>query len=288
MPVEIFCCYARQDEALLNKLKTHLSPLQREGLIDVWHDRNISAGILWEQEISQHLNSAHIILLLVSPDFMASDYCYSVEMKRAIERHERKEARVIPIILRPVHWQDTPLGSLQALPTDGKPITTWRRRDDAYWDIINGIKKLVKLLLAQQWRDGGYLFYRANQYAKALHAYNQAIQLDPTSAETYFQEGNTLFALKQYDEARVDYEQAIYLESDEPLFHLAKAVALTFLQQYEEALTLVEKAISLDTEYLEAYECKYRVLVHLERFQEAEEIIRKIGQIVSELKIPFV
>src|SRR5438045_5413886 len=118
MPVEIFCCYAHKDEALLNKLKTHLTPLQREGLIDVWHDRNISAGTEWEREIGQHLNTARIILLLVSPDFIDSDYCYGVEMKRAMERHERGEARVIPVILRPVYWKKAPFGKLQALPTD--------------------------------------------------------------------------------------------------------------------------------------------------------------------------
>ena len=72
MPISIFCCYSREDEALLNKLKTHLMPLQQEGLIDMWHDRNISAGTEWEQQITQHLNTAQIILLLVSPDYMAS------------------------------------------------------------------------------------------------------------------------------------------------------------------------------------------------------------------------
>src|SRR2546429_9932386 len=101
MSVSIFFCYAHEDEALLNKLKTHLRPLQRQGLIDVWHDRDISAGTEWEREISQHLNSAQVILLLVSPDFMFSEYCYGIEMKRAMERHEHGEARVIPIICLP-------------------------------------------------------------------------------------------------------------------------------------------------------------------------------------------
>src|SRR6266480_3613729 len=110
MPVTIFFCYAREDEALLNKFKTHLRPLQREGLIAVWHDRDISAGTEWEPEISKYLNTAQIILLLVSPDFMNSDYCYGIEMKQALERHERGEAKVIPIILRPVYWYGEPLG----------------------------------------------------------------------------------------------------------------------------------------------------------------------------------
>src|SRR5437899_11887808 len=102
MPVKIFCCYAHEDEALLIQLKAHLRPLQRQGLIDIWYDRDISAGTEWEREISEQLNTAQIILLLVSPDFMDSDYCYSKEMQKAMERHSRGEARVIPVLLRPV------------------------------------------------------------------------------------------------------------------------------------------------------------------------------------------
>src|ERR1700737_5079665 len=117
MPIKIFFCYAREDEPLLNKLKTHLRPLQRQGLIDVWYDRDISAGTEWEREISQHLNASQVILLLVSPDFMNSDYCYGIEMKRAMERHEREEVRIIPIVLRPVYWQGV-LGKLHVLPKD--------------------------------------------------------------------------------------------------------------------------------------------------------------------------
>src|SRR5947209_518006 len=140
MPVKIFCCYAHKDEVLLNQLKTHLRPLQREGLIDLWHDRNISAGTEWEKEISEHLNTAQIILLLVSPDFIDSDYCYSVEMKRAIEHHEGGDARVIPIILRPVDLQGTPFAQLLLLPKDGLPITKWRNRDEAFVTVLEGIR----------------------------------------------------------------------------------------------------------------------------------------------------
>src|SRR6266446_8435368 len=100
MPVKIFLCYAHEDEKLKKELEKHLSLLKRQGFIDVWHDRDISAGAQWKRDIDKYLNSANIILLLISPDFMYSDYCYSIEMQRAIERHEREEACVIPIILR--------------------------------------------------------------------------------------------------------------------------------------------------------------------------------------------
>src|SRR5260221_459846 len=98
MTISILFCYADEDEPLLKKLQMQLKPLQRKGLINIWHDRDISAGTEWERAISEQLNTAQIILLLISPDFIASDYCYSTEMKRAIERHKRKEARVIHMV----------------------------------------------------------------------------------------------------------------------------------------------------------------------------------------------
>jgi hypothetical protein len=152
MPVKIFFCYAHEDEDLLNTLKTHLRPLQRTGLIDVWYDRDISGGARWEEEINTHLNEADIILLLVSSDFMDSDYCYGKEMQQALERDQRGEAQVIPIILRPTHWQETPFGMLQALPKDGIPVTDnrWNSRDDAFYNVTEGIKRVVEEIIQQQ------------------------------------------------------------------------------------------------------------------------------------------
>ena len=149
MAVKIFFCYAHEDEPLLNKLKAHLRPLQRQGLVDVWYDRDISAGTDWEQQIKERLNTAQIILLLVSPDFMDSDYCYGIEMKRAIERHEQGEAHVIPIILRPVYWQGV-LGKLQALPTDAIPIMSsgWQYQDEAFFNVTEGIRNVAVTVMS--------------------------------------------------------------------------------------------------------------------------------------------
>lgn len=146
MAVKIFFCYAHEDEELLNNLKAHLKPLQWEGLIDIWYDRDISAGSEWEQEIHKHLNAAQIILLLVSSDFMNSDYCYGVEMQQALERHERGEALVVPVILRSGYWQIPPLRKLQALPTDAKPImsASWQYPDEAFFDVTEGIRKAIE------------------------------------------------------------------------------------------------------------------------------------------------
>lgn len=145
--IKIFFCYAHEDENFLNKLKTSLNPLQRGGLIDMWHDRDINAGSEWELEIKKHLSAAQIILLLISPDFMASNYCYGVEMKQAIARHGQGIVRVIPIILRPVHWQIAPFGKLQALPTNAEPVTHWSTSDDAFFNVAEGIRQVVDGLL---------------------------------------------------------------------------------------------------------------------------------------------
>ena len=152
MAVNIFFSYARKDIGFLNKLKQHLTPLQREGLVStLWYDHEISAGTEWEKEIDLNLNTAQIILLLVSPDFIASDYCYSIEVKRALERHEHGEACVIPVILRPIYWQGTPFGKLQALPTDAKPVTdpSWSTQDRAYLNITTGIRRTIQELTLQ-------------------------------------------------------------------------------------------------------------------------------------------
>src|SRR5436305_9620484 len=128
-PVEIFCSYAIADEAWWKKLETHLSLLRRQGLVSFWHGRLITAGTDWAKAIDTHLETASVILLLVSADFFASDYCYGVEMQRALERQKAGEARVVPILVRPVDWKSAPFAHLQALPSDAKPIASWRSKE---------------------------------------------------------------------------------------------------------------------------------------------------------------
>src|SRR5437588_11052637 len=118
--IRIFYAYAREDEVLRDELEQHLSVLIRQNRIINWYDRKISAGSEWGAEIASNLNTSDIVLLLVSPAFIASDYCYGIEMTRALERHEAKEAIAIPIILRPLHWDDAPFSHLQVLPSSGK------------------------------------------------------------------------------------------------------------------------------------------------------------------------
>ncbi len=174
--IEIFCCYAREDQPLLYKLKTHLMPLQWQGLITIWSDTNINAGMEWEQEIKKHLDTAHIILLLVSSDFMASEYCYSKEMKRAMQRHERGEARVIPILLRPTYWKGAPFDKLQALPTNARPVTdrSWTE-DEALYDVAEQISTVVKSLRIQNYIAEADQLYHEQRYEEALVMYDQLL-----------------------------------------------------------------------------------------------------------------
>lgn len=145
-PVEIFCSYAREDNALRDELEKHLGILRRQGLISSWHDRQIVPGTDWAKSINTHLETASLILLLISPDFLASDYCYGLEMKRAMERHQANEARVIPILLRPVSWEGTPFSKLKVLPSGGIPLRSqrWHSIDDAFVDIANRIRAMLQ------------------------------------------------------------------------------------------------------------------------------------------------
>jgi hypothetical protein len=148
-PPELFYSYAHEDEKLRDALATHLSLLKRQGVIKVWHDRNISAGAEWEKELLSQLERADIVLLLVSADFLASDFCYSVEMQRALERQAAGEALVIPIILRPCEWKDAPFSKLQALPKDAKPVTSWSNRDEALVNVAQGLRAAIQGGLAR-------------------------------------------------------------------------------------------------------------------------------------------
>jgi TIR domain len=167
MRKRLFFSYSHKDERLRDQLETHLAMLKRQGFIETWHDRRIVAGERIDEAISANLESAEIVLLLVSPDFLASDYCYDREMTRAIERHQAKLATVIPVIVRPCDWHDAPFGNLLAAPKDGKPITQWSNIDTAFLDVTTAIKA------ASRKRDGG-----AAKVAKAPAASAAPVRTD--------------------------------------------------------------------------------------------------------------
>ena len=154
-PIQVFFSYANQDEAYAKGLAKHLRDLERRRYISTFLMRDISAGEEWQKTIDTHLSSADFILLLISADFIDSDYCYGEELQRALEMHRTGQAVVIPIIARAVHWQDTIIGNFQALPKNGKPIQAWEKPDEAYFNIAEGVREKVMARLRGQ-QAGGY------------------------------------------------------------------------------------------------------------------------------------
>lgn len=140
----VFFSYSHKDEALRDQLEAHLALLKNQGLIDAWYDRRIVVGDEVDDVIFSKLETADIILLLVSSDFLSSPYCYSREMMRAMERHAAGQARVIPVILRHCEWTSAPFGKLMAAPRDGKPIMAWPDRDEALADVAKQVRRAVE------------------------------------------------------------------------------------------------------------------------------------------------
>lgn len=139
----LFISYSHKDDALRAELDKHLALLRREGAIELWSDHRILPGSEFDKEISKALEAAEIILLLVSADFLASDYCFGIEMRRALERHNSGDAVVVPIILRACDWQHSPFKHLNALPTGGSEIAKWASPDDAFLNVVQGLRKLL-------------------------------------------------------------------------------------------------------------------------------------------------
>jgi hypothetical protein len=166
----------------------HLALLQQQGLIAAWHDRKISAGTEWAHEIDTHLDAARIILLLISSSFLASKYCYSSEMARALQRHQAGIARVIPIILRPVDWESAPFSNLQVLPTDGRPITGrgWHNIDEAFTDVAQGIRKAVDEIRSQHGNTNQVIEsekdFNLQEHLVSSHVVLIDVSLDPSES----------------------------------------------------------------------------------------------------------
>lgn len=145
-PLKVFISYSHRDEDLKEELEVHLASLKREGTIAPWQDRDIEAGEEWDDKIREALEAAQIILLLITPRFLASRYCFDEETKRAMERHEAGTARVIPVIMKPADWETSHFSKLQVLPKDGKPCTRWDDLDEALVNVVSGIRRVVQSL----------------------------------------------------------------------------------------------------------------------------------------------
>ncbi len=143
--MKAFISYSHRDSKALDRLHTHLAMLRREDLISAWHDREIPAGSNVDRQVNANLNDSDLFLAMVSPDFLASPYCYEREMETALKRHQEGSLRVIPIILEPCDWKSSPLGKLKALPKDGKPISLWTNENVAYLDAVTELRRLTEI-----------------------------------------------------------------------------------------------------------------------------------------------
>ncbi len=161
--VKIFISYSHADEEFRSALSKHLSILERNGIAELWDDRRVSPGDDWEAEIDPRIEMADILLMLVSADYIASNYCYEKEMKGALAKHDAGHSTVIPIIVRSSEWKRTPLANLQALPTNGKPVQEWEHPDRAWSNVVGGIaaitdkryleKKTARQTAQNQWSE---------------------------------------------------------------------------------------------------------------------------------------
>lgn len=302
--IKVFYSYAHQDESLRNELEKHLSMLKRQGVITTWYDRKVTAGTEWTYEIDTHLNTAQIILFLISPDFLASDYCYDVEVKQALKRHRAGEATVIPVFLRPVFWENTPFKDVQALPKDGRPIyhPNRYRRDKAFLDVALGILEVVEginkkrlsksssenmlgynrdtsvdsyestsldasIALVQAKR--GDTLYERKDYNLALMSYSLAIILDHDYTLAYIGKGNTLYALKHFGDALKTYEQALLLDPLNAAVYNGKGNTFYAMKRYDESLEAYEQALLLEYNSDETYTHMISVLDTFNNYDDA-------------------
>ncbi len=273
-PLKIFYCYAREDGDYRAKLDKHLAPLKDLNKIATWYDQEISPGKDHEEEILFRLNTSDIVLALVSSNFVASNYCQK-EIHRALERHVIGDTRVIPVILKETIWRETPLGKLQVLPENGKPLVTWRH-ESGFVNIVEGIKRVIE------------------EIGKG----NRNI-IDPKSADQYLIKAFALEDMGFYQEAEIAYKQAVRLHPDNfdawrylldiLFFHLKKyndalivCKRLTYLSaRYQGILKIDNKgrALSKIKEYRYIYEKKVEIMKELNLLEEMEAAIEDLEHI---------
>jgi formylglycine-generating enzyme required for sulfatase activity len=191
-PVDIFIAYSHEDLAFKEELKKFLRPMLREGRISLWDDYDIEAGQDWDATIKTRLYGADLVLLLVSSDSLASDYFYGKEVEVSLERHQRGEAVVVPVVLRHCDWEETPLGSLEALPEKGRPVVEWPTRDQAFQDVVTRLRRVVEAIDTRR--------KNAAAETEALRHFQSAV----TAADH-------LFEKQDWAEARRAYAHAIGL-----------------------------------------------------------------------------
>ncbi len=261
--VKLFYSYAHEDEKMRDELAKHLGKVN----ISELHDRKIKAGDNWEEEIDEYLEKADIVLLLISVDFMTSDYCVSKEMKRALERHDAKQARVIPIYLRPTYLsKKAPFNYIQALPRDAKAISEWPNLDSAYTNVAEGVHRVIDEMLTNWCIADAEAYSNAKRDEEAYDAYCQALKFSPDDVNIYKKLAGRFREINRLDKAIECYHKALRLSSNE--FDIYKELGNTYKKfviydkigdalrmagLFDEAQEEFKKAIALDPTNFELY-----------------------------------
>lgn len=299
-PLHIFLSFAYEDRVFRDTLDTHLTVLQKAGLIDNWHKHEVLPGSDWQNAVDEQLNQADIILLFITPHFIASNYCYSVQMKQALEKHESGKARVIPILFRPTFWYDLPFAKLQGLPTSGnKTVSEWKNKDRAYVEIIQGIKKAIDDLSLKQ-DDSGIVpqqmtpllwnvpyqrnpfFTDRGQILRVLHeafrpVREPSIQIQVLSGLVGI--GKTQIALEYIYQHSNIYQAIFWLKGDTPEAFLADALSLATLldlpEQKETDQHIVATAVKRALSHLSGW---LMIIDNLDAFDLLDDFLPTRGQ----------
>jgi tetratricopeptide (TPR) repeat protein len=266
-PVEVFISYHEKDEELRQELEKHLASLRRVNIITTWHNRKILAGQEIKGEINNYLNRAGLILLLVSPDFIASDYHWTVEVTRALELNAAGKARVIPVLLRYADWDNPPINQLSPLPSNREPIISWTDRDKAFLEVVKGIREALKQLVS----NSNYLLPKETapeleqhqyqvtklineadrlrkdkKFEEAILKYKDVLKLDPNSVLADYNLGNALYNQGKLDEAIASYQTALRLDPNYAMAYNNLGVTLYDQGKLEDAIAAYQKALQID------------------------------------------
>ncbi len=298
--LRVYSCYAPEDEELRNKLTKHLLPLKRERMLTTWLDVPVHAGSDLKLEVEKQLKEADLILLLISPDFIASEYCYDLQLTTALNHYEAGKVEIIPILLRPVLWEGTLIKQLPLiLPTSKLPVTCWSNEDEAFKNIAIAIRDLIQTKLASKRSLHTNEFVVLNQLGDAVlevhcpqcgtanrigarFCKRDGIDLvshqmivvpkpipSPRTKEMWIKEGQYLFSQKLYADALVAYEQALLIDPHYATAYFLKGRVFYALQQYAVALIAYEQAVRFNPHDAVAHCHKGHTLRNLQLYPEA-------------------
>ena len=314
-PLKLFIAYAHEDESFKDELTKRLEPLKQKNEIKVWHDGELVLGYKYPEAIDRHLKNADVVLYLVSADSLASIEC-NKEIASALDNQKR----FVPIILRECDWKrhevsGSSIADFPALPKDSKPIDSWEKKDEAWQNVIDGLRKILdsaeeqkdthqstlfelgnaKYMLgaldealanynkaielepdfAEAYASRGILFRKLEQYDKAEKDLTKLIELEPNLAAAYTSRGDLLLEIRQYDKAEKDLAKAIELKPDLAVAYVSYGNLLCKLEQYKKAEANYNKAIELKPDFAEAYASRGILFNQLEQYGEAEEDLTK-------------